>query len=304
MVKYIQLFLLIFLTACSLYSNKQLDYALDFAGENRHELEKVLQHYSHDPEKLAATHFLIRNMIGKQVIDSNSISKKQPFFDAFSNYIKQHGSYKNDIQYIIYDSINQQYPNIGSYPLYLQDLQILSSNFLIHHIDNCFHIWNEYPWCKNIDTETFQKYILPYTTNNSYWEQAFDFFSEKYALLRDTVRDKSYKEVGELISNDIDGSFLQEWTIFRDKYKGLLPTTFKNIASAQMGTCLEENIYKIAALRTNGIPAVLNMHPGWGNSDFPHFWTEIIGDKEIEKLYDNTQRPYFSEKSYSRIVFN
>lgn len=68
MVKYIQLFLLIFLIACSLYSNKQLDYALDFAGgENRHEQEKVLQHYSHDPEKLAATHFLIQHMIGKQV---------------------------------------------------------------------------------------------------------------------------------------------------------------------------------------------------------------------------------------------
>ena len=297
-MRYKILSFLIFVTllSCSTYEDKQLEYALEFAKENRQELNKVLEYYQDDPVKIFATHFLIRNMIGKQVLDSNSISKKQPFFDAFSNYIKQHDSYKNDIQYIIYDSINQQHPNIGSHPLYLQDLQILSSNFLIHHIDNCFHIWNEYPWCKDIDTETFQKYILPYTTNNSYWEQAFDFFSEKYALLRDTVRDKSYKEVGELISNDIDRNFLREWTIFRDKYKGLLPTTFKNIASSQIGTCLEENIYKIAALRMNGIPAVLNMHPGWGNSDFPHFWTEIIGDKQIEKLYDNTQRPYFSEK--------
>ena len=284
------------LSACSSYQDQQLEYALKLAKENRQELYDVLEYYQNEPEKLKATHFLIRNMIGKQVIDSNSISQKQPFFDAFANYVEQYGSYKNDIQYIIYDSIKQLYPNTESYPLYLQDLQTLSSDFLIRHIDNCFHIWSQYPWCKDIDTETFQKYILPYTTNNCYWEQSFDFFKKKYALMRDTVRDKPYEEIGALISNDIDRKFLQEWNIFRGKYKGLLPTTFKNMAFAQMGTCLEENIYKIAALRMNGIPAVLNTHPGWGNADSPHFWTEIVGDKQIGKLYDNTQRPYYTEK--------
>ena len=284
------------LSACSSYQDQQLEYALKLAKENRQELYDVLEYYQNEPEKLKATHFLIRNMIGKQVIDSNSISQKQPFFDAFANYVEQYGSYKNDIQYIIYDSIKQLYPNTESYPLYLQDLQTLSSDFLIRHIDNCFHIWSQYPWCKDIDTETFQKYILPYTTNNCYWEQSFDFFLKKYALMRDTVRDKPYEEIGALISNDIDRKFLQEWNIFRGKYKGLLPTTFKNMAFAQMGTCLEENIYKIAALRMNGIPAVLNTHPGWGNADSPHFWTEIVGDKQIGKLYDNTQRPYYTEK--------
>ena len=290
------IYLMALLSACSSYQDQQLEYALKLAKENRQELYDVLEYYQNEPEKLKATHFLIRNMIGKQVIDSNSISQKQPFFDAFANYVEQYGSYKNDIQYIIYDSIKQLYPNTESYPLYLQDLQTLSSDFLIRHIDNCFHIWSQYPWCKDIDTETFQKYILPYTTNNCYWEQSFDFFLKKYALMRDTVRDKPYEEIGALISNDIDRKFLQEWNIFRGKYKGLLPTTFKNMAFAQMGTCLEENIYKIAALRMNGIPAVLNTHPGWGNADSPHFWTEIVGDKQIGKLYDNTQRPYYTEK--------
>ncbi len=290
------IYLMILFSACSSYQDQQLEYALKLAKGNRQELDKVLEYYQNEPEKLIAAHFLIRNMIGKQVIDSNSISKKQPFFDAFTNYVEQYGSYKNDIQYIIYDSIKQLSPNTESYPLYFQDLQILSSDFLIRHIDNCFHLWHQYPWSKDIDANTFQKYILPYTTNNCYWEQAFEFFSKKYTLLRDTVRDKPYEEIGVLISNDIDKKFLQEWNIFRGKYKGLLPTTFKNMASAQIGTCLEENIYKIAALRMNGIPAVLNTHPGWGNADSPHFWTEIVGDRLIGKLYDNTQRPYYTER--------
>lgn len=289
-------YIMILLSACSSCQDQQLEYAFELAEENRQELNKVFKQYQNDPEKLTAAHFLIRNMIGKQVIDSNSISRNQPFFNAFANYVEQHGTYKNDVQYIIYDSIKQLYPNTESYPFYHKDLQILSSDFLIRHIDNCFHIWHQYPWCRDIGADTFHKYILPYTTNNCYWEQAFDFFYDKYALLRDTVRDKSYEEIAALIIRDIDSRFLREWTIFRGKYKGLLPTTFKNVASAQIGTCLEENIYKIAALRMNGIPAVLNTHPGWGNADFPHFWTEIFGHKQMPKLYDNTQRPYFTEK--------
>ena len=83
--------------------------------------------------------------------------------------------------------------------------------------------------------------------------------------------------------------------LFTRKYPGLLPTTFENLAKAQIGTCLEANIYKIAALRANGIPVALNTFPNWGNANSPHFWTEIIGDEHIEKLYDNTQRPYISD---------
>ena len=75
------------LSACSSYQDQQLEYALKLAKENRQELYDVLEYYQNEPEKLKATHFLIRNMIGKQVIDSNSISQKQPFFDAFANYV-------------------------------------------------------------------------------------------------------------------------------------------------------------------------------------------------------------------------
>lgn len=49
------------IVACSAGDNR-LEKALDFAGSNRAELEKVLDYYSQDPEKLEAARFLIRNM--------------------------------------------------------------------------------------------------------------------------------------------------------------------------------------------------------------------------------------------------
>ena len=41
-----------------------LEQALQFAGKNRVELEKVLTHYANDSLKLEAAKFLIRNMPG------------------------------------------------------------------------------------------------------------------------------------------------------------------------------------------------------------------------------------------------
>lgn len=62
-MKYISyLFLILLLSACHSPEEVRLEQALDFAGSNRPELEKVFEHYSNDPEKLEAARFLVRNM--------------------------------------------------------------------------------------------------------------------------------------------------------------------------------------------------------------------------------------------------
>ena len=43
-------------------NRNNLNKALRYAGDNRIELETVLDYYSEDPEKLAAARFLIENM--------------------------------------------------------------------------------------------------------------------------------------------------------------------------------------------------------------------------------------------------
>ncbi len=56
----LSLLISVLLLSCSAPS--PLDYALEQAGSNRPELEKVLDHYKSDPEKLSAAQFLIENM--------------------------------------------------------------------------------------------------------------------------------------------------------------------------------------------------------------------------------------------------
>ena len=86
-------------TNCSFKQDMLLESTLDLAYENKQELEIVLEHYQDDPEKLRAAQFIIKNMIGKQVIDSSSIKNMQPFYDALTNHHKKYGGY--DMMYNI-----------------------------------------------------------------------------------------------------------------------------------------------------------------------------------------------------------
>lgn len=104
------LFLIILFPSCLSNQSKQLEKAFELAYRNRQELEKISEYCQNEPDKLSAVHFLIKNMTGKQVIDSNSIKNSQLYFDALTFYFNNQGRYKNDIQYIICDSIKQLYP--------------------------------------------------------------------------------------------------------------------------------------------------------------------------------------------------
>lgn len=55
------MFIPLFISGCVTKVDR-LEYALEFAGENRRELEKVLEYYSDDSLKYRAAYFLIENM--------------------------------------------------------------------------------------------------------------------------------------------------------------------------------------------------------------------------------------------------
>ena len=54
---------IVFFVSCESAGDKRLDFALEQAGKNRIELEKVLNYYQNDSLKLEAARFLIRNIL-------------------------------------------------------------------------------------------------------------------------------------------------------------------------------------------------------------------------------------------------
>ena len=76
----ISLLLATFLIACTSPDNRHLEQALQLAGDNRGELEKVLTYYADAPEKLAAARFLIMNMPGNTGVDSSCVENMRPVY--------------------------------------------------------------------------------------------------------------------------------------------------------------------------------------------------------------------------------
>ena len=83
--KIVALCLCMHLYACS-ESRYGISEALELAGDNRAELEQVLEHYSDDPEKLAAARFLIENMPGHYSYADTTAAEK--FYDSLDSLIE------------------------------------------------------------------------------------------------------------------------------------------------------------------------------------------------------------------------
>ena len=115
---------LFLLSGCSNTNNRQLELALQTAGNNWQQLEKVIQHYQRDKQKVDAARFLIRNMLGKYYLEGDRIDKFHQFIDSIYH-----------IEQVIYDqqTINNTYRTNNKYQLTnaLQqaDLQQLNADF-------------------------------------------------------------------------------------------------------------------------------------------------------------------------------
>lgn len=86
-LKLLLLFFVLFSVSCT-PDRQRLDAALEAAGDNRAELEKVLRHYKGDTLKYRAARFLIENMPYHTYYVGKELEKYKKYFICFSPYPK------------------------------------------------------------------------------------------------------------------------------------------------------------------------------------------------------------------------
>lgn len=139
--------------ACTPWSS-DTNKALDLAGENKTELEKVLIHYSKndaDSLKLKAAEYLISNMIYQYSIVGSEV-------DSINATYKYVYGVKREDRNKLFNSDSLQK---GGNKDFKYDLQNISSQFIIDQIESAFRIY-KYDWCKKYSFKMFCEYILPY----------------------------------------------------------------------------------------------------------------------------------------------
>ncbi len=171
-----------------------MEQALDFAGENRAELEKVLLHYEDSPEKLEAARFLIRNMPRWYAYEGWQLDSIKPVL------------IKKSRREPVSKKIIEKWKNFSFYSLpKAYDAHVITADFLIENIDLAFDVWKRYPWNRNLCFDDFCELILPYRIENeplSTWRKLYhDYYT---AILDSAYHGDDVIEACKVIDKDLN----------------------------------------------------------------------------------------------------
>lgn len=241
-----------------------LENALQSSGKNRRELEKVLEHYSHDKEKRRAAEFLIRNMPGHfsytgDEVDSLKVALTQ--YDPNEGYDEEHFGYLKNFPY---HKLKKVY-----------DIEHIRADFLIENIDHSFKVWKESRWGKYLSEEDFYELILPYRLGNERLTNWKKDLHQRFGSVLDSLYqgddpivacDSMYRYVSgfmnwkycdELNGPDMDADFL---------------------IREQTGDCRAVSAFTTYIMRSVGIPVSMDLYIYSTELANLHCWNAVKGN--------------------------
>lgn len=263
---FISFLFLLLLFSCIFQTKDLLTEVLDSAGDNRAELEKVLNHYQEDSLKYRAACFLIEGLREKGAIETMDNYYQQ--IDSWYSSNLTLDSVHNNIKLLkknILSSKKRIYP----------DIKYLSSSFIINHIDDTYNSWTANPWSKQISFSNFCEYILPYAIE-----------SEKRLLWVEYYRNKYSTDLFRFVANNPNSNMVEfceyinsklieneKMILFQEGFYNYPSIMLDNIRS---GTCSDYAYRTVFLMRALGFPICIDYAPQWGNYTKGHMWNVLI----------------------------
>ncbi len=266
-----------FLQGCTSTNLKErADTVISKSASNKSELVEVLEHYKRTGEKVKfkAACYLIANMSDKYSLESD-----------FGNEVWRISEQvlKSDTVAARFQVDTQMKLAIDSFALVsggislaktsrLNDVDIISSSFLISNIELAFKVW-ELPWASHVSFEEFCEYILPYRIKNEPLSDWRRVFYDKFISFQDSVQDKSDpKQMVEVLSNYL----YKEWTHLDNLNSfGFYPSVL-NMSKIMGGTCDHRYFLVTAVMRSVGLPVSIDFTPQWTNYTGGHAWNVLL----------------------------
>lgn len=248
-----------------------IEAALDRAGENRHELEKALAHYSEkdEPLKRCAAEFLIENMPGHSYVVAGLYDKdkNEIEFDAL-----QYANFKEALAAL--EALEKEHGEIDYAKKRLdEDVKTITADYLIENIDLAFDAWQHKPWAEDMSFETFCEHILPYRGSNEPLNRWRAACMKRYADLPGKMKNVAdMHEAADLIRRDVEG-----WVRFDEIYY-LHPTDqgFDEMTARGKGRCEDISNMMAYAMRANAVVCANDYTPFWADRDNNHAWEVVL----------------------------
>ena len=251
---------------------------LEKAGSNRTELEKVLSHYENDSMKYKAAQFLINNMAYYFYYEGEGLND---YLIPFEEYSK-----KNTKPQQIVDSLNRIGYSFSINGLKkCNDLECITSEYLINNIDWAFKVWKEQPWGKHVSFDVFCEFILPHRIGDEPLIGWRENLYTKFNPLIDSIRNLPEAENPVFVAQHL----MDYWERKPFKWTSLFPAgphLGPIVTELKTGSCREQTDAIIYILRSVGIPCGTDMVMQRGETNASHFWCFVLdknGDTYISE---------------------
>lgn len=252
------IFFLLLFSGCATKVDR-LEYALEFAGENRRELEKVLEYYSDDSLKFRAACFLIENMPRWYAYDGWQLDTLEVLMrkDREGIFSKDDKMRWNSFDY---HALNKIY-----------DSKVITSEYLIENIDLAFQEWQKRPWNKSLSFDDFCDLILSYRIGNERLSDWRSLYNAYYGNLLDSIYTGSdVLEACKCINDELNRQsykYSVEWNVPHNRADYLFET--------RIGYCREVSDLIQYAMRSCGIPVAADFMPYSPDYRYSHEWNVV-----------------------------
>lgn len=251
--------ILMLCTACA--HNARLEYALEFAGENRAELEKVLTHYKDSGLKYDAACFLIENMpryytyVGDE-LDSVKAAKATVIE---KDYLDE--KLKNKWGAFSYRQLDKVY-----------DAHVITADYLIENIDLAFSVWQSRAWNKRLSFEDFCELILPYRIDDEPLDNWRSIYNKRYSAMLDSLypEGKDVVEAVRILVSVLDKEGMVYCTDFDLPRYG---ASF--LLEKRVGGCRESCDLSVYMMRSVGIPVTTDIYLYSPGIQHGHLWNVV-----------------------------
>ncbi len=253
----------------SIRTDRYVEEALELAGDNRGELERVLRHYNGDPLKLEAARFLIANMPGHYSYADLDLT--DAYYDTIDVWLDRMVTYNVYQKEYVLNSLHRDM-KFNALPV-RPDISFISADYLIDNIDRAFRQWEESPWCRYLSFDDFCEYILPYKSHEleelDSWRQDYaDMFADSLASLSACTNfyGSSFAAAEMLNRCLIDSFAMQSIGVARPD----LPYRHSTMLGISYGTCNDYCLAGMPLFRSAGIPVARDAVPRWGHHNQGH----------------------------------
>ena len=268
---------------CSCLQHSDLSMALNYADDNRAELEKTLSHYLFEdpnPEKFAAAQFLIENMPGHYSYGNSDIYKYYAYADRILADTALTPEQQRDS---LLDKTDRRFRAMPF--LKKEDIEIIKADFLIDNINKSYAQWTTCPWASHLSFEDYLEWLLPYKATEY---QEMDAWRDTMlahfgtCLEHPVKNDVEYNTtigVAEMIRNEAYHG-INRYGLYTQAGLPLLTAHLQ--VSQTFGDIPDYALTAVLAFRAAGVPAVLDETPVGSRYTAATKWYVILSDRGEE----------------------